>query len=211
MTEKGINNNQVEVAGEIISTFEYSHEIFGEGFYMVKLLVNRLSEATDEIPLMISERLVDVTKDCRGKYLRAFGQFRSYNKHEENHNHLILSVFVRDLEFLDSMEDVKPNQIQLDGFICKQPVYRMTPLGREICDILLAVNRSYGKSDYIPCICWGRNARFAGSLEIGARIELVGRIQSREDQKRISEFEVVKRTAYEVSVNKLEMKVPEEE
>lgn len=211
MTEKGINNNQAEVAGEIISTFEYSHEIFGEGFYMVKLLVNRLSEATDEIPLMISERLVDVTKDCRGKYLRAFGQFRSYNKHEENHNHLILSVFVRDLEFLDSMEDVKPNQIQLDGFICKQPVYRMTPLGREICDILLAVNRSYGKSDYIPCICWGRNARFAGSLEIGARIELVGRIQSREYQKRISEFEVVKRTAYEVSVNKLEMKVPEEE
>ena len=211
MTEKGINNNQVEVAGEIISTFEYSHEIFGEGFYMVKLLVNRLSEATDEIPLMISERLVDVTKDCRGKYLRAFGQFRSYNKHEENHNHLILSVFVRDLEFLDSMEDVKPNQIQLDGFICKQPVYRMTPLGREICDILLAVNRSYGKSDYIPCICWGRNARFAGSLEIGARIELVGRIQSREYQKRISEFEVVKRTAYEVSVNELEMKVPEEE
>ena len=211
MTEKGINNNQVEVAGEIISTFEYSHEIFGEGFYMVKLLVNRLSEATDEIPLMISERLVDVTKDCRGKYLRACGQFRSYNKHEENHNHLILSVFVRDLEFLDSMEDVKPNQIQLDGFICKQPVYRMTPLGREICDILLAVNRSYGKSDYIPCICWGRNARFAGSLEIGARIELVGRIQSREYQKRISEFEVVKRTAYEVSVNKLEMKVPEEE
>lgn len=211
MTEKGINNNLVEVAGEIISTFEYSHEIFGEGFYMVKLLVNRLSEATDEIPLMISERLVDVTKDCRGKYLRAFGQFRSYNKHEENHNHLILSVFVRDLEFLDSMEDVKPNQIQLDGFICKQPVYRMTPLGREICDILLAVNRSYGKSDYIPCICWGRNARFAGSLEIGARIELVGRIQSREYQKRISEFEVVKRTAYEVSVNKLEMKVLEEE
>ena len=211
MTEKGINNNQVEVAGEIISTFEYSHEIFGEGFYMVKLLVNRLSEATDEIPLMISERLVDVTKDCRGKYLRAFGQFRSYNKHEENHNHLILSGFGRDLEFLDSMEDVKPNQIQLDGFICKQPVYRMTPLGREICDILLAVNRSYGKSDYIPCICWGRNARFAGSLEIGSRIELVGRIQSREYQKRISEFEVVKRTAYEVSVNKLEMKVPEEE
>ena len=178
MTEKGINNNQVEVAGEIISTFEYSHEIFGEGFYMVKLLVNRLSEATDEIPLMISERLVDVTKDCRGKYLRAFGQFRSYNKHEENHNHLILSVFVRDLEFLDSMEDVKPNQIQLDGFICKQPVYRMTPLGREICDILLAVNRSYGKSDYIPCICWGRNARFAGSLEIGSRIELGERFKT---------------------------------
>ena len=205
MTEQGINHNQVEVAGRIQSEFQFSHEIFGEGFYTVKLLVNRLSEATDEIPLLISERLMDVTKDYRGRLVRAFGQFRSYNKHEENRNHLVLSVFVRDIEFLESMEDVKPNHIALDGFICKQPVYRMTPLGREICDILLAVNRSYGKSDYIPCICWGRNARFAGNLEIGSRIELIGRIQSREYQKRISENEIIKRTAYEVSVNKLEI------
>ena len=211
MTEQGINHNQVEVAGRIQSEFQFSHEIFGEGFYTVKLLVNRLSEATDEIPLLISERVMDVTKDCRGMLVKACGQFRSYNKHEENRNHLVLSVFVRDIEFLESMEDVKPNQIILDGFICKQPVYRMTPLGREICDILLAVNRSYGKSDYIPCICWGRNARFAGNLEIGSRIELIGRIQSREYQKRINENEVIKRVAYEVSVNKLEIHEKDEE
>ena len=176
MTEQGINHNQVEVCGRINSAFEYSHEIFGEGFYTVKLLVNRLSEATDEIPLLISERLVDVTKDYKGMLVR-----------------------------------VRPNQIILDGFICKQPVYRMTPLGREICDILLAVNRSYGKSDYIPCICWGRNARFAGNLEIGSRIQLIGRIQSREYQKRVSENELIRRVAYEVSVNKLEFHEKDEE
>ena len=188
MTEQGINHNQVEVCGRINSAFEYSHEIFGEGFYTVKLLVNRLSEATDEIPLLISERLVDVTKDYKG-----------------------MPVFVRDLEFIESMDGVRPNQIILDGFICKQPVYRMTPLGREICDILLAVNRSYGKSDYIPCICWGRNARFAGNLEIGSRIQLIGRIQSREYQKRVSENELIRRVAYEVSVNKLEFHEKDEE
>ena len=230
MTEQGINHNQVEVCGRINSAFEYSHEIFGEGFYTVKLLVNRLSEATDEIPLLISERLVDVTKDYKGMLVRACGQFRSFNKHEENRNHLILSVFVRDLEFIESMDGVRPNQIILDGFICKQPVYRMTPLGREIADLLLAVNRPYGKSDYIPCICWGRNARyasafevgghvlswgrnarFAGNLEIGSRIQLIGRIQSREYQKRVSENELIRRVAYEVSVNKLEFHEKDEE
>lgn len=204
MTEQGTNHNQVEVAGRIHSSFEYSHEIFGEGFYTVRLLVNRLSEATDEIPLLISERLIDVTKDYRGMLVKACGQFRSYNKHEENRNHLILSVFVRDIEFLDSMENVKPNQITLDGFICKQPVYRMTPLGREICDILLAVNRSYGKSDYIPCICWGRNARYASAFTVGGHVLLWGRIQSREYMKRIGENQSERRTAYEVSVSKLE-------
>ena len=211
MTEQGINHNQVEVAGQICSTFEYSHEIFGEGFYTVKLLVNRLSEATDEIPLLVSERLIDINRDYRGKLVKASGQFRSFNKHEENRNHLILSVFVRDIKFLETMEDVKPNQIILDGFICKQPVYRMTPLGREICDILLAVNRSYGKSDYIPSICWGRNARFAGNLEIGSRIQLIGRIQSREYQKRVNESQIIRRVAYEVSVNKLEFHEKDEE
>ena len=211
MLDKVIENNQVAIMGEIVSDFTYSHEIFGEGFYTVKLLVNRLSEATDEIPLLVSDRLVDVSKDYTGMLVRACGQFRSFNKHEENRNHLILSVFVRDLEFIDSMEGYRPNQIILDGFICKQPVYRMTPLGREICDILLAVNRSYGKSDYIPCICWGRNARFAGNLEIGSRIQLIGRIQSREYQKRVSENQLIKRVAYEVSVNKLEFHEKDEE
>ena len=205
MTEQGINHNQVEVCGRINSAFEYSHEIFGEGFYTVKLLVNRLSEATDEIPLLISERLVDVTKDYKGMLVRACGQFRSFNKHEENRNHLILSVFVRDLEFIESMDGVRPNQIILDGFICKQPVYRMTPLGREIADLLLAVNRPYGKSDYIPCICWGRNARFASGFTVGSHIQIVGRVQSREYVKRIDEENVEHRVAYEVSVSKVDL------
>lgn len=209
MTEKIFKNNQVTVAGEIISDFEFSHEIFGEGFYTVKLLVNRLSETDDVIPLMVSERLVDVTGEYIGQRVEAKGQFRSYNWHEENRNHLILSVFVRELEFIDEIGGRKPNSIFLDGYICKQPVYRMTPLGREISDLLLAVNRAYGKSDYIPCICWGRNARFAGKLEVGERIQVWGRIQSREYQKKVGEEQIVNRVAYEVSVNKLELKEDE--
>ena len=212
MTDKVFDNNQVSIAGEVISEFEYSHDVFGEGFYTIDVSVGRLSNSSDVIPLMISERLMDVKKSYVGKYIEILGQFRSYNRHEENRNRLVLSVFVREVKICDEgYESPKPNYIFLDGYVCKQPIYRKTPLGREIADILLAVNRPYGKSDYIPCICWGRNARFAGSLEIGSRIELVGRIQSREYQKRISEFEVVKRTAYEVSVNKLEMRDPEEE
>ena len=211
MLDKVIENNRVSIIGEVVSEFQFSHEVFGEGFYLVNVSVDRLSDMVDIIPLMISERLIDVTKDYKGMLVRACGQFRSFNKHEENRNHLILSVFVRDLEFIESMDGFRPNQIILDGFICKQPVYRMTPLGREICDILLAVNRSYGKSDYIPCICWGRNARFAGNLEIGSRIQLIGRIQSREYQKRVSENELIRRVAYEVSVNKLEFHEKDEE
>ena len=190
----------------MISDFQFSHEIFGEGFYKLRIKVKRLSDAFDEIPLLVSDRLVDVNQNCIGKKLEAKGQFRSYNKHENEKNHLILSLFVRELEWIDSYENHKPNYIMLDGYICKEPIYRMTPLGREICDILLAVNRAYGKSDYIPCICWGRNARFAGNLEIGAHIQVLGRIQSRKYQKKIGENEVISRTAYEISVNKLEIR-----
>lgn len=198
--------NQAIVAGEVISDFQFSHEIFGEGFYKLRIKVKRLSDAFDEIPLLVSDRLVDVNQNCIGKKLEAKGQFRSYNKHENEKNHLILSLFVRELEWIDSYENHKPNYIMLDGYICKEPIYRMTPLGREICDILLAVNRAYGKSDYIPCICWGRNARFAGNIEIGAHIQVLGRIQSRKYQKKIGENEVISRTAYEISVNKLEIR-----
>lgn len=198
--------NQAIVAGEVISDFQFSHEIFGEGFYKLRIKVKRLSDAFDEIPLLVSDRLVDVNQNCIGKKLEAKGQFRSYNKHENEKNHLILSLFVRELEWIDSYENHKPNYIMLDGYICKEPIYRMTPLGREICDILLAVNRAYGKSDYIPCISWGRNARFAGNLEIGAHIQVLGRIQSRKYQKKIGENEVISRTAYEISVNKLEIR-----
>lgn len=204
MTEKLLSNNQAVVAGEIISGFTFSHEVFGEGFYMVDVLVSRLSDTYDTIPLMVSDRIIDVDEDCIGRKVEAKGQFRSYNKHEETKNRLILSLFVREIEFIDDEYISKPNHIYLDGYICKSPVYRMTPLGREIADVLLAVNRAYGKSDYIPCICWGRNARFAGKLAVGEHVAVWGRIQSREYQKKIGNDRVVSKTAYEVSVSKME-------
>jgi single-stranded DNA-binding protein len=211
MTDKVIENNQVVIMGEIVGDFTFSHEIYGEGFYMVDVLVTRLSESADIIPLMVSERLLDVTKDYRGTKIMVTGQFRSYNRHEERKNKLVLSVFAREIEFIEEIgESSKTNQIFLDGYICKEPIYRKTPLGREIADLLLAVNRPYGKSDYIPCICWGRNARFASGFEVGTRCAIWGRIQSREYVKKISETEVEKRVAYEVSVSKLEQLEAEE-
>lgn len=206
MTDKLFENNQVSMMGEIVSEFQFSHEVFGEGFYMVELAVNRLSNYSDYIPLMISERLIDTEQDYTGQLIRVSGQFRSYNRHEEKKNRLVLSVFVRELEFLDEIdENEKTNQIFLDGYICKEPIYRKTPLGREIADVLLAVNRSYGKSDYIPCICWGRNARFASGFMVGSHIQIVGRVQSREYVKRIDEENVEHRVAYEVSVSKVDL------
>ena len=209
MTDKVIENNQVTVMGEIVSDFSFSHEIFGEGFYMVDIRVARLSESMDIIPVMVSERLIDVTEDYKGYMVVINGQFRSYNRHEERKNKLVLSVFAREIEFVEEISDsIKTNQIFLDGYICKEPVYRKTPLGREIADLLLAVNRPYGKSDYIPCICWGRNARYASGFEVGERCLVWGRIQSTEYMKKISEEDLEKRVAYEVSVSKLEL--PEE-
>ena len=191
MTEKTIENNKVSVIGKVISEFTFSHEVFGEGFYILEVAVNRLSDQADIIPLMISERLIDVKQDYRGQTIEAIGQFRSYNRHEGTKNRLVLSIFVREYSFFDS-------------FICKQPIYRKTPLGREIADLLVAVNRPYGKSDYIPCIAWGRNARYASQFEVGSRLRIWGRVQSREYTKKISETESEKRVAYEVSVSKLE-------
>ena len=205
MTDKIIENNQVSIMGKIISGFVFSHEVFGEGFYMVDVSVQRLSESTDTIPVMISERLIDVTQDYQGEYIQIFGQFRSYNRHEEKKNRLVLSVFAREISFVDGEGDkVKSNQIFLDGYICKTPIYRRTPLGREISDMLLAVNRPYGKSDYIPCICWGRNARFTSGFEVGGHVQIWGRIQSREYVKKLDDDTTEKRVAYEVSVSKLE-------
>jgi primosomal replication protein N len=191
--------------GKVATEFSFSHEVFGEGFYMVEVEVKRLSNSEDRIPLMISERLIDVTQDYTGEYIMVHGQFRSYNRHEEQKNRLVLSVFVREISFMEEEPDgTKTNSIWLDGYICKEPIYRKTPLGREIADLLLAVNRPYGKSDYIPCICWGRNARYASGFEVGEHVQLLGRIQSREYVKRISDTETEKRVAYEVSVSKLE-------
>jgi single-stranded DNA-binding protein len=153
MLDKVIENNRVTIIGEVVSDFTYSHEVFGEGFYMVDIAVNRLSNSVDIIPLMVSERLVDVTEDYRGMIIEATGQFRSYNRHEENHNRLVLSIFAREFAVAEeTQEATNTNQIFLDGYICKPPVYRKTPLGREIADILIAVNRPYGKSDYIPAL-----------------------------------------------------------
>ena len=166
MSEKVIENNRVSVIGEVVSEFKFSHEVFGEGFYVVDMAVSRLSDQVDIIPLMISERLMDITKDYQGCTVEAIGQFRSYNRHEGTKNRLVLSIFVREVNFLEEFTDyTKTNQIFLDGYICKEPIYRKTPLGREIADLLLAVNRPYGKSDYIPCIAWGRNARYASGFE----------------------------------------------
>ena len=214
MLDKVIENNRVCIIGEIVSEFTFSHEVFGEGFYIANVSVNRLSDMVDVIPLMISERLIDVTKDYRGMKIEVAGQFRSYNRHEGTKNKLVLSIFVRELRFIeeDEMpeEQYKSNQIFLDGFVCKPPIYRKTPLGREIADVLVAVNRPYGKSDYIPCIAWGRNARFAGGLEVGSHLQVSGRVQSREYTKKIGEDEVERRVAYEVSVSKIDLVEDEE-
>ena len=197
-------SNKVNLIGRITGEFKFSHEVGGEKFYMLNLDVMRLSNQTDTIPLMVSERIANVTESYDGKIVGVSGQFRSFNKHEGKKNRLELSVFVQEIRFL---ENVSPNinVINLRGYICKAPIYRKTPFGREIADILLAVNRPYGKSDYIPCIACGRNAEYAANLDVGTCLEVSGRIQSREYQKRISETETETRTAYEVSISKMEM------
>ena len=205
MADKIIENNQVSIVGEIVSDFMFSHEVFGEGFYMVDVSIKRLSASADRIPVMISERLIDVTQDYKGEFIQVTGQFRSYNRHEEKKNRLVLSVFAREVTYVEEEDDkVKSNQIFLDGYICKPPIYRKTPLGREIADMLIAVNRPYGKSDYIPCISWGRNARFTSGFEVGGHVQIWGRIQSREYVKKLEGEVTERRTAYEVSVSKME-------
>lgn len=207
-----IKNNQVTIMGQVVTGFKFSHEVFGEGFYIMEVMVKRLSNTFDRIPLMISERLIDVTQDYVGEYIMATGQFRSYNRNEEQKNRLVLSVFVREISFMEEEpDDSKANNILLDGHICKEPIYRKTPMGREIADLLLAVNRPCGKSDYIPCICWGRNARYISNFGIGEHVQISGRIQSREYKKKISDTEIEFRTAYEVSVSKLEVMEDEDD
>ena len=197
-TEK---NNKVYVMGEIVSDATFSHEVCGEGFYEFYIRVMRLSGQADVLPVTLSERLIQVGMLHKGKTICALGQFRSYNKIENGKSRLMLTVFVREL--LDDLPDKNPNSILLSGYICKPPIYRTTPFNREIADVLIAVNRAYNKSDYIPCIAWGRNARFVKNLSVGDRIAISGRIQSREYQKKLSETEIKSMTAYEVSVSKL--------
>lgn len=211
MKHKALENNCVKINGKILEGFFYSHEIWGEKFYAAYVGCPRASGKVDHIPLMVSERLMDVTQNYAGSSICISGQFRSYNKREEHRNRLILHVFVREAKFAERGKmRINANRIYLDGYICKEPIYRKTPLGREIADLLLAVNRPYGKTDYIPCICWGRNALFASGLKVGDHCKISGRIQSREYQKTIGENELEVRTAYEVSANRIEVVESEE-
>ncbi|MCF0134199.1 MAG: single-stranded DNA-binding protein [Blautia sp.] len=204
MPDNIMENNQVSVVGRILTGFTYSHQVFGEKFYTMDVTIKRMSDSADCLPVLVSERLLDVKGDYVGRRIEIHGQFRSYNRHDDTRNRLILSVFAREVRFAEEEEDELINRIFMNGYICRPAVYRRTPLGREIADVLLAVNRPYGKSDYIPCICWGRNARYTSELEVGRHVLIWGRIQSREYVKRLGDNGSEKRIAYEVSVNKLE-------
>lgn len=197
-------NNLATVCGVVECKPEFSHEIYGEGFYIFSLRIPRLSGAYDKIKIMISERLLTDYTPAVGDFVEITGQFRSYNNINNSENKLILTVFAKEILPSDETFCKNPNSLYLNGYICKEPVYRITPFGREITDILLAVNRSYNKSDYIPVIAWGRNARYCKSFKVGDNIKIWGRIQSRDYQKKISDDEVITKTAYEVSINKLE-------
>lgn len=195
-----MENNKVFLKGEVVSEPVFSHEVFGEGFYELNLNVKRLSDNFDIIPITVSERLLSINNFSVGSMVAIKGQFRSYNKMVDNKSKLLLTVFVRDL--IDYDESMNSNIIELSGFICKEPIYRTTPFKREICDMLLAVNRAYNKSDYLPCIAWGRNARFVKNIAVGQKVCLTGRIQSREYQKKLGD-ELTTKTAYEISISKI--------
>ena len=201
MNYEQMSNNKVYLSGQIVSEPVFSHEVYGEGFYELQLAVNRLSEQKDVLPVTISERLISFHNLRVGSNITLLGQFRSYNKLLDQKSKLMLTVFVRELVPYD--EGKNPNIIELKGYICKPPIYRTTPFNREICDILLAVNRSYNKSDYLPTIAWGRNARFVKNLSVGEHVSISGRIQSREYQKKLDENNVITKVAYEVSVSKI--------
>ncbi|MCH5156348.1 MAG: single-stranded DNA-binding protein [Clostridiales bacterium] len=200
ITTENTHNNSVTLCGRVQHEPVYSHEIFGEKFYEVTLAVKRLSGMEDLLPVSVSEHLLS-DSFREGCEVTVSGQFRSYNKMIEDKSKLMLTVFARDVLPYD--ETINPNTLELTGFVCKPPIYRTTPFNREICDLLIAVNRQYNKSDYIPCIVWGRNARFASSLAVGEHVNVVGRVQSREYQKKLNDDTVVTRTAYEVSVSKI--------
>lgn len=199
MSYELMENNKVFLKGVVNSEPTFSHESFGEGFYELAIKVDRLSDNFDNIPVIVSEKLLG--SFSKGKVVSIAGQFRSYNKLVDGKSRLILNVFVRNIIEID--ETMNPNVVELSGFICKEPIFRMTPFGREICDVLIAVNRAYNKSDYLPCIVWGRNARFVKDITVGQKVQIVGRIQSREYQKRLTDDTMETRVAYEISVNKI--------
>ena len=201
MSYEQMQNNQVYLSGQIASAPEFSHEIMGEKFYDTTVSVERLSGQSDVIPITVSDRLMEGQNFEIGNLIGLIGQFRSYNKIVDGKSKLVLRVFVRELCECD---ENAPNVIALEGYVCKPPVYRTTPFKREIADLLIAVNRAYNKSDYIPAIAWGRNARYASTFDVGDKIHLVGRIQSRIYQKSLDDGTIEERVAYEVSITKFE-------
>lgn len=205
-------NNQLVLVGKVTSEKRFSHEIYGEKFYIFDLSVPRLSGNADIIPITISERLLIEESLDVGKNVIIEGQFRSYNSYENERNKLVLTVFAKEIKFANEEdEEFKPskenvsNEVTLTGYICKKPIYRKTPFGREIADLLLAVNRAYNKSDYIPCIAWGRNARFCENVPVGTEVRIVGRVQSRQYEKKYEDGTSEIKVAYEVSIASLEV------
>lgn len=215
MNTNYLENNYLTLVGKVTGEKKFSHEIYGERFFVFNIAIKRLSGNEDIIPITVSERLLTEDTLTEGKKILVKGQFRSYNSYENERNRLILTVFAKDLLEVEEVEEEEENEIVkkdeitneviLVGYICKKPIYRQTPFGREISDILLAVNRAYNKSDYIPCIAWGRNARFCQNLEVGAQVKVVGRVQSRTYEKKFEDGTVQTRVAYEVSVGSLEV------
>lgn len=201
------SNNSINIGGRIHSEFVFSHEIYGEGFWLFDAEVGRLSEQSDILPVTVSERIIDKEKMNIGQPVRITGQIRSYNNYveAERKNKLVLTIFARDIILPDTVPSDGSNEVFLDGYLCKPAIYRTTPFGREISDLLIAINRLYNKSDYIPCIVWGRNARYAGKLQVGDHIRLWGRMQSRQYKKKLDDVTVLEKTAYEVSVSKVEI------
>ena len=209
MNYEQMNNNKVYVYGEIVSDATFSHEVYGEGFYDMQIKVERLSNQCDILPITISERIMKEENIKRGDFIALKGQFRSYNKQVDGKSKLALTIFVR--EIIPKVENAPTNIIGLSGYVCKEPIYRTTPFNREITDVLLAVNRAYNKSDYIPCIAWGRNARFVKSIEVGGKVILQGRIQSREYQKKLDDEVIENKVAYEISISKIALNLDESE
>ncbi len=195
--------NYAVISGMIASAFTFSHEAYGERFFTFMLESERLSGTSDVLPVTVSERLLDGSL-ALGDTIKIIGQIRSYNSYNDGRTHLILTLFARDILRCEDDEDPQ-NNIELNGFICKPCICRTTPFGRKIADILLAVNRGYNKSDYIPCICWGRNAVFASRLSIGDNIKITGRMQSRKYQKKLSDTEIIEKIAYEISISRAEI------
>ena len=209
-----LENNYLTLVGKVTGEKKFSHEIYGERFYIFNLSIPRLSGNSDIIPITVSERLIKEDTLQEGNKLLIKGQFRSYNSYENEKNRLILTVFAKDIMEVEEngeeendivRKDIVTNEVVLVGYICKKPIYRQTPFGREISDLLLAVNRAYNKSDYIPCIAWGRNARFCQNLEVGTQVKVVGRVQSRTYEKKHEDGSVETRVAYEVSIGSLEV------